>query len=368
MRARVAHVVLSLSPGGTERLVIELSKRTREAVAGVICLDQPGAWSEELTDDGIPVVALKREPGFKPALGLAIARNASAFGAAILHCHHYSPFVYGRIASALMPKLRVVFTEHGRLSDAPPSAKRKLMNPLLAGVSDPVYAVSHDLKRHMVASGFPEDRVNVIHNGIDPGPEVKPLDAILARLSLNIPQDAFVLGTVARLDAVKDLGTLLRAVAALRRQSQTVFLAIVGEGPERRSLEELARSLGIETGVRFAGQRDDARALLPAFDLYVNSSISEGISLTLLEAMAACRPIVATRVGGTPEVVVDHVTGLLVPSRSPDCLAGAVAGLMRAAPTRRAMGLAGRARMEREFSLARMVGDYVRVYDAVARP
>src|SRR4051794_805843 len=119
--AGIAQVVLSLSPGGTERLVIELSKRTRNAVRVVICLDEEGAWSPELEAHGIPVVALRRQPGFRPGLGLKIARTARQFGASILHCHHYSPFVYGKIAAAVMPGLRVVFTEHGRLSDGPPS-------------------------------------------------------------------------------------------------------------------------------------------------------------------------------------------------------------------------------------------------------
>ncbi len=365
--AGVAHVVLGLSPGGTERLVIELSKRTRQSMRGVICLDSAGAWADELTNAGIPVVALGRRPGFSPALGFEIARHAREFGASILHCHHYSPFVYGSIAAALNHGLRLVFTEHGRLSDAPPSKKRQLVNPLLGRMSGPIYAVSEDLKRHMIASGFPASRIQVIHNGVDPGTQPGAAEIARARAMLGIDKDAFVLGTVARLDCVKDLGTLLRSAALLGRRGLKPYVVVVGDGAERHALEQLASALGIHQQTRFLGHRDDARALLPGFDIYVNTSISEGISLTLLEAMAASRPVVATAVGGTPEVVLDRTTGVLIPPRAPETLADTLEELRTCTSTRIAMGLAGRARLEDQFSLEQMVARYEHVYQSVAR-
>jgi glycosyltransferase involved in cell wall biosynthesis len=113
-----------------------------------------------------------------------------------------------------------------------------------------------------------------------------------------------VVGTIARLDPVKDLATLIHATAAVARQ-MPIALIVIGDGPEREQLESLAAELRVESSVRFLGHRDDARVWLGGCDVYANSSIHEGVSLTILEAMAAGLPIVATRVGGTPEIIDD---------------------------------------------------------------
>jgi glycosyltransferase involved in cell wall biosynthesis len=323
--ARVLHVALSLDVGGTERLIIEMVKRRTPQSTAVCCLDAPGAWATELTDLGIPVVALHRKPGFHPSLGLELAAIADRFGASVLHCHHYSPFVYGYLAAFRSPKLRMVFTEHGRLSDAPPSAKRRLGNQVMGRLPGAFYAVSEDLRRHMLAEGFPARRVGVIYNGIDPGAAPTQADRLDARRRLAIVDDAFVIGAAGRLEKVKDLATLVKALAVLRTHMPHATLVLMGGGAERMPLEQLAASVGLQGGaVRFTGHRDDVRSLLPGLDIFVNSSISEGISLTILEGMASRLPVIATRVGGTPEVVEDGVSGMLVPARSPDALAHAI--------------------------------------------
>jgi glycosyltransferase involved in cell wall biosynthesis len=163
-------VVLSLNPGGTERLVVELVRRLRpELSMAVCCLDEEGSWGEGLRREDIGVTALRRRDGFRPHLGRAIARVAAEHGTQVVHCHHYSPFVYASIARLWSPHLRIVFTEHGRLSDAPPSAKRRTANRVLSHAPREVVTVSSELKQHLVAEGFPTGKVNVIYNGIDVG-------------------------------------------------------------------------------------------------------------------------------------------------------------------------------------------------------
>ena len=360
---RLLHVVLTLGAGGTERLVIEMCKRLAPAIPSLVCcLDEPGAWASELTTRGIEVVSLGRRAGFHPSLGYRIARLARQQRTSVLHCHHYSPFVYGRIAALAAPDLRLVFTEHGRLSDGRPSRKRRLVNPLLARLAGHIYAVSADLRRHMLAEGFPADRVSVIRNGIDPGPVPTPADRDRARRLVGVSPRAFLVGTIARFDPVKDLKTLVDAFIALRSSVPNAELLLVGDGPERMRLEQQVRDGGVSGAVHFTGHRDDARQLLPALDVYVNSSSTEGISLTILEAMGASLPVVATRVGGNPEVVADQESGVLVPARSIEALASAL-GALAAAPERRAaLGGAGRLRLTRDFTLDRMIDDYRRVY------
>jgi glycosyltransferase involved in cell wall biosynthesis len=362
-RPKVLQVVLSLNPGGTERLVVELVKRLRpELSMAVCCLDEEGTWGEGLRQEDITVVALRRREGFRPRLGRAIARAAAQHGARVVHCHHYSPFVYASIARLWSPHLQIVFTEHGRLSDAGPSPKRRTANRVLAHAPQRVVTVSSELKDHLVAEGFPTGKVSVIYNGIDVGVLPDAAARTRARAHLGIDDSTVVVGTVARLDPVKDLQTLARAIATPASQRPMVLL-VIGDGPERPRIEAAARDAGLGSSIRFLGHRDDARELLAGCDLYANSSISEGISLTILEAMAAGLPVVATRVGGTPEIV-DASCGRLVPSRDPATLAATLAELAGDRALRSALGRAARARVEQRFTLDRMIAEYRDAYYA----
>ena len=205
--------------------------------------------------------------------------------------------------------------------------------------------------------------VNVIYNGIDVGSMPDASLRARVRRELGIADDRILVGTIARLDPVKDLGTLIRAVA--HDPNRRTTLVVVGDGSERAALESVARDAGVVSSVRFLGHRDDARDVLAGCDVYANSSISEGISLTILEAMAAGLPVAATRVGGTPEIV-DESCGRLVPSRDAAALAAVLRALAADAPLRRTLGAAARARVEQRFTLDRMVREYRDAYYAVA--
>jgi L-malate glycosyltransferase len=358
-------LALSLVPGGTERLTVEIARRLAGRFRmSVCCLDERGAWAAEVEDAGVPVYVMNRQPGFHPLLGRRIAALASRLKVSVIHCHHFSPFVYGSIARFFKPSVKLVYTEHGRLSDAPPTLKRRVVNMVLSRVAGPSFAVAHDLRKYMLEDGFLENRLGVIHNGIEIGPMPDTRAREEARRHLGVPDEAFVVGTVARLDPVKDFTTLVAAIARAAARMPSVVLAIVGDGPERGTVERAIAQTGAP--VRMLGYSAAVRQLLPGFDAYANSSISEGISLTILEAMAAGLPVVATRVGGTPEVVIDRETGRLVSARSVDALAEAILELAEAPARATAMGAAGRARVERAFNIDRMLEDYARQYDRLA--
>jgi glycosyltransferase involved in cell wall biosynthesis len=359
----VLHVLITLTPGGGERAAIEIARRLSSRFRTVACcLDEPGPWAGQLTQHDIPVVALHRRPGFHPGLGLRIARMAKAYDIDVLHCHQYSPYVYGSIAALFRPSLKVVVTEQGRLSDAPPSKKRRLANRFLGRVPSRVFAVSGDLREHMIDEGFLAHRVEVLHNSIEPGPFVTADDRAAARAVLGIPASAHVVGTVARFDPVKDLGTLVRGFATLRETRPEATLVMIGDGPEMPALRQLIAQLNLTGSTRLPGHRDDARRLMTGFDQYVNCSITEGTSLTIMEAMAASLPVVATAVGGTGEIVVDGETGVLVPSQDPRALSAALLDLATNETRAAALARAGRRRVEEYFSLDRMVERYARAY------
>ena len=362
--ARVLQVALTLNPGGTERLILDLALRLHPGLpTAVCCIDEAGAWAPELTAQGISVTAINRQPGFTWSTAWAIAAAAERHRATVIHAHHYSPFVYSCVAR-LRRRTPVVFTEHGRLSDTGPSPKRRLVNGIFRRLPARMFAVSSELADHLAEEGFTRRQVGVIYNGIPAGPRENAQARGDRRRELGAAPGDFVVGTVARLDPVKDLGTLLRAVARLQKDHPT-RLVIVGDGPERASLEALAGELGLAERVTFLGRRNDAREWLWACDSYANSSISEGVSLTILEAMAAGLPVAATRVGGTSEVV-DDACGRLVAARDPEAMAAALGGFAKDASMREALGRAGRERVETRFTIERMVSEYADVYRAVS--
>jgi len=330
----------------------------------VCCLDEPGLWAEEVARQGVTVAALGRQSGFRPGLGGQVARHAREHEANVIHAHHYSPFVYSCLARARGTRAGIVFTEHGRLSDAPPSAKRRIANRVLSRMPRRVFAVSRDLKAHMTGEGFRDDAIDVIYNGIDVGPRPDAGARARAREWMGVGDDVLVVATIARLDPVKDLGTLIAACSQIST-AVPILLLVIGDGPERDHLQQIALAAQPAIAVRFAGHRDDARQWLAGSDVYVNCSVSEGVSLTILEAMAAGLPVVATRVGGTPEVI-DETCGRFIPSRNPAALAGAILELSGQPELRRRLGDGGRARVEERFTLERMIREYRDVYHEVA--
>jgi glycosyltransferase involved in cell wall biosynthesis len=182
--------------------------------------------------------------------------------------------------------------------------------------------------------------------------------------TLGLREDAFVFGIVARLSPAKDHAHLLRAFAGLAAVDTRVRLVVVGDGELRADLLQLVRELGVKDRVVLTGSREDIATLLGAFDCFVLSSYTEGLAMTLLEAMAAELPLVATRVGGNAEVVVDGETGIVVPARDTARLSEAMQWMSTHPAEARAMGARGRERAQARFSVEAMVSAY---QDAYAR-
>jgi glycosyltransferase involved in cell wall biosynthesis len=214
----------------------------------------------------------------------------------------------------------------------------------------------------------PVARVSVVHNGVrlprpDEGREVRAR----WRRELGIDERDVLIGTVATFRPVKDLHTMLEAMSVVAKARPRARLVLMGDGPLKHDLTATIEQLGLGSVVRLPGWRRDATQLLPALDLFVLSSLSEGISLALLEAMAAGVPVVATGVGGNLEVLREPSSGLLVPPRSPRDLADAILSLIDDPGKRGALSAGGRERVEAAFSLKRMVKDYEALYASLMR-
>jgi len=213
-------------------------------------------------------------------------------------------------------------------------------------------ALVADVAMHVQALQLPRKRLTIIRNGIAIPPVGAPRRAAARAI------------TVARLEPVKDIGTMLRAAAIAAQRLTDFHLDIYGDGSERAALEALAASLGLQHQVTFHGFVTDISGALARANVFLSSSLSEGIALSLLEAMASGIPVVATAVGGTPEVVVDGVTGRLVPHGRPEEFADALVDVLHDPGRAARLGEASRQRIVAEFSLDGMVAGYRRLYDA----
>ena len=256
----------------------------------------------------------------------------------------------------------VIHGEHGREAADPEgrNRRRQQIRRLLSPFVSEFVTVSRDLARWLVEQvRIPARKVRTIYNGVDTE-RYAPGDRAAARRTLGIPADWSVAGTVGRLDPVKDQIGLLRAFARANKGRHA--LVIAGDGPARPQLESTVRELGLRDSVRLLGERDDVPLVLRALDVFVLSSIGEGISNAILEAMASGLPVIATGVGGNVELVRDGLTGCLIEPRRPELLADALTAYFDDPARAAAHGAAGRSRAAEEFGLERMLAGYVALY------
>jgi sugar transferase (PEP-CTERM/EpsH1 system associated) len=229
-------------------------------------------------------------------------------------------------------------------------------------------ALSRHIQDYLQSSiGVPADAIAQIYNGVDTARYSRTvgLRAPIMGSPFNEP-GAWLIGTVGRLAAVKNQAGLIRAVASACSARERLRLVIVGDGPLLGELREVARAEGVADRTWFAGSRDDVAQVLAGLDVFALPSLAEGISNTLLEAMATGLPVVATRVGGNTELVTHDVSGILVPSGSSAAIADAMLGYLTNPARARRHGVAARATVEARFSLERMVADYAALYESVA--
>jgi glycosyltransferase involved in cell wall biosynthesis len=324
-----------------------------------------GVLGEQLRRDGFPVYGLDRRPGMDWKCALRLAQLFRRERVALVHAHQIPGFLYGSLARLVAQRPPILFTEHGLTHARSPRRKRMLVNRLLLQRRDRVVAVGRAVRRALVDNeGLPGSRVQVIYNGISCAPFAHAAGSReTVRGELRLAPDDFVACQVGRLEPIKDHATAMRALARVLTRRPDARLVLVGDGPEKGRLQELAGRLGVSSHVRFLGMRHDVPRVLAAADLLLLTSTSEGIPLALIEGMAAGLPVVSTNVGGVPEVVVHETTGLLAPAGDEAALAGGILRLAQDASLRRQMGEHGRQRAQTTFSEDRMYAGYRALYD-----
>jgi glycosyltransferase involved in cell wall biosynthesis len=338
-----------------------------------VCLDELGPLGEELRAEGFPVEVLGRRPGVDWRCIIRLGRLFRREGVDLVHAHQYTPFFYGATARFWCRNLPVLFTEHGRWFPDYPRRKRMIVNRLLLRQRDRIVGVGRAVRQALIANeGLPVERVGVIYNGISmsnfspQGPH-GTFDRQAIRREIGVAARDFVILQVARLDPLKDHATAIRTLEHVLWHLPEARLVLVGEGPQRAAIEGMIRQRRVGQAVRVLGLRTDIARLLAAADVFLLTSISEGIPLTVIEAMAAGLPVVATQVGGVGEVVEDGVTGLLAPAGDDALLAERILRLADNADLRRQMGHLGRERAKAMFAESQMHERYLELYAEMLR-
>lgn len=346
--ARTLWLTKGLGRGGTERLLLNAARcidLTRFPVDVAYALPWKDHLVADLEASGIRVHCLGQRSAADVRWVWRLRHLVRRERYDIVHAHMPLPAVAARLALGGARGPAIVYTEHNVWSSH--RWPTRVVDALTYRRNTSVIAVSQGVAATIAGigcrPGSPE--ISVIHHGIDPASAHHGVAARRrAREILGLPLDAPVLGTVGNLSAKKDHKNLIAATALLLAEEPELRVVLVGEGALEADLRAEAERLGCESAVHFAGSRSDVPELMPAFDVFVLSSLYEGLPIALLEAMAAGVPCVATAVGGVPETVTDGVEGLLVPASDPQALASACGRLLSDDALRDRMGEASMAK------------------------
>jgi glycosyltransferase involved in cell wall biosynthesis len=364
-RPVIGQILHTLNVGGAEVLAGNLARRLRDRYRFVFfCLDEAGPGAERLQDEGFEVEVIGRRYGLDWRCPLRLAARWRHHGVQLVQAHQYTPFFYSMLARFRRGKTPIVFTEHGRHFPDYPRPKRKIANRMLLRRRDRVVAVGRSVKQSLIDNeGIPARRIEVIPNGIDTN-RFRPCDAtrLAVRAELGAGPDDYLVLMVARLDPIKDHLTAIRAADMAAKSFPGLKLVLVGDGPERGRIESFVREQDLGSLVQILGTRHDVPRLLTGADTLLLTSVSEGIPLTVIEAMATGVPVVGTAVGSMADVVTESV-GRLAAARDVEALGVNLQALGSSRLLRVSMGDRGRARAESEFSEAGMAAKYAELFD-----
>jgi glycosyltransferase involved in cell wall biosynthesis len=381
-RITVAQIVSSLDAGGgVQWMSYELARHLDPARyrAIVCCLYQRGELAERLEAQGIPVFVLRGKSSSNP---LYLGQNLGTVWqlrnllrsqrVQIAHAHEFYSGTLGRVAARLAGTPVTILMLHNK--DRWKRRPHILVDRLLARWTDVIVANSHSVRDYAIPQESLDPlKTAVVHNGISE----RRFASVSARrqakrTELGLKSQAPVLTVVGRLAKEKGHRYLIEALPAVRALYADVRLLIVGddsslEASTKEDIVQRVKALGLEGSVSLLGQRDDVPDILGATDIFCLPSLWEGFGLVIAEAMAAGRPVVASRIDGIPEVVEDGVTGILVPPRDPRALAEAILELLADPNKAEAMGRAGRERVRKHFTVEAMVLKWDMLYQELAR-
>lgn len=360
---RVVLLIPTLDRSGAEKQCVLLATRLPrdQFDVHVIALTRGGPLAAELTAAEIPLTIIGKRSKFDPSSFWRLRKELARLQPAILHTWLFAANSYGRLCAGVIPRAKIVVSE--RCVDSWKAPWQLWLDRQLIARTDHMVGNSPAVVDFYQQSGVPADRLSCIPNGIDvTDPVNTTVDRTALLQELNLPADAFVAGFIGRLARQKRVQDLIWAVETLRQIRNRLHLVLIGDGPEREQLEDFARSVHCLEHVHFLGHRDDARRFLPAFDVFCLASSFEGMSNSVMEAMAAGLPVIASDIPPNRELVTPDETGFL-------CKLGDSVGFMQylrrlldEPGLGQQLGSGGYERIKTQFSVQRMVDGYAALY------
>ncbi|MEO8152860.1 MAG: glycosyltransferase [Rhizobacter sp.] len=358
---KVLHVIETLDFGGAEKVVVDLVSATSDRCQPAICCTKHTGELAQRLDPSIRVFSLDAPEGNDFSVPWKLKRLVREHGFDVMHSHLWGVFLESALA-ARMAGVPLVHTVHGNYAAYGSSWKARTKLALRHGLERVaarwhrrIVAVSHSIQGYVVDNiGIAKRHVETVHNGID----TRPLP--------TAPRQGNTFITVGRMAPVKNQGMMIRAFARVLQTRPDARLQLVGDGPDRASLEALVAKLCISANVEFLGFRNDVGGLLAAADVFLMSSRYEGVSIAILEAMRAELPTVGTRVGGIPETVEHDRSGVLVADDDEAAFADAMLALLQDPARRTALGQAAAQRQREAFSLEGAAQRYLQIYASEA--
>ncbi|WP_319525809.1 glycosyltransferase [uncultured Desulfosarcina sp.] len=365
----ILHLVYKLTYGGAERILVNIVNRSNRRFRHVICsLANPDVFAETLQSQA-QVVSLNKREGNDPRIPWKIASLCREHDIDLIHSISWSTYIDGYLGGLMrgFRRPRFIFAFHGKtISDLLGIPHRRIWaQRLLALGCDAIVAPSQQmLVDYSATFGVAQKKISLLYNGVDEKeyrPRIRTEDS---RAEFGFTEDDIVIGCVARLDPVKNLPSLIRSFARVNEAVPKSRLMIVGGGDQYDQLHELVSLLNLHDSIVLTRMRADSANCMRAMDIYILPSLYEGFSVTILEAMATAMPVLAGRVGGTPELVEDGVNGYLfeIDDTQEERMAALMIRLCEDAVSRQKMGRRGRERVLEKFTISGMVREYERLF------
>lgn len=366
---KILYVIESGDPGGAENVLLSLAEYFKMKYSvGVGCFREGWVYNELKFRKFNPQLIHTKKGSFDVSLLSNLLRLIKKENIGLIHSHLFDTNFYSCIAAKMM-NIPHIATEHGdiHLATRKMNIKRFIKAKVMSIFSDKIIFVSKFTRdKFLRIAKVPKKKAIVVYNGIDLNKYEDQIDIQKKRAEIGINQDEFVIGNVGSLYPVKGQTYLLKAARNVISEIPSAKFLFIGKGGLKNILKEEAEHLGIENSVKFLGFREDIKELLKVMNVFVLSSLSEGLPLSLIEAMASKVPVVATNVGGIPEVVDDGMNGFLIPPAEPEAMAIKIKSLLKDSFLADTVAQQGYEKI-RQFDIQSMLNKYEEIYSELAR-
>jgi len=364
---RIAHVTHSFDAGGIENGIVNIINGLdwNNYFHLICCLTKSGDFEQRIKSSNITIIELNRRLGNDLRIPLKLAKKFKKYNVDIVHLRGWGTLIEGIMGAKLACIKKIIYGFHGRTFEGIKNEKkrRNYAEKFALNFVDKILTLSSNMKTDFCHRlNIPNKKIDIIHNGVDVAKFRPGIDISNLKKEFHIEKHDFIIGSVGRLDAVKDCDTLIQGFHLFNQRNENSKLIIVGDGPELSILKEIVSRTNLLHKVVFTGYRTNIPQMLNLMDIYVQTSLYEGFSNTILEAMAVGLPVITTDVGGNSFIVFDGINGYLIDPQNPSLLHEKLMYLSENRSIMQKMGVENRKTIVENFSVQKMIKKYHALY------